>query len=113
MSSRIGLSSRFARSNASADHAYHCTGWCAAERKYALGSFAKRFSLMTRQCRPNLSISVRGFGLGALFDEVQAEVGQQRIQVAALLLVHAELQALDNRGVRLERQPAVRPGRAT
>src|SRR5438876_11867947 len=95
MSSRIGLSSRCARSNASADHAYHCTRWCAAERKYALGALAKRFSLMTRQCRPNLSISARGFWLAALFDEVQAQGGQQRIQVAPRLLVHAGLQVLD------------------
>src|SRR3989442_12567344 len=53
MSSKIGLSSRCARSKAPSDHGCQCTGWCAAERRYALLSVAKRFALMGSLFMPN------------------------------------------------------------
>src|SRR5215471_3928495 len=46
MSSRIGLSWELAREKASSPHSYQAIGWCAAERRYGLAEFFRRFSFM-------------------------------------------------------------------
>src|ERR1700674_4388569 len=45
ISSRMGLSSARARANASSPHSCHATGWRAADRRYGLAEFARRFEL--------------------------------------------------------------------
>src|SRR6516164_3665936 len=46
MSRRIGLSCDLACEKASSPHSYQSIGWCAAERRYGLAEFFRRFSVM-------------------------------------------------------------------
>src|SRR5258708_32523288 len=59
MSSSIGLSSFFARANASSPHSCQSIGWCAADRKYGLAESFNLFSVFSLTIAPKLAWASR------------------------------------------------------